>query len=226
MLRFEYRVHPNWPSLSWLASFRLAESTIVLMHGSRMETRPDWFCEAVWDGPFEEGDFNRTDIVSGSGARLRGEHGVFVSSGSTVDRLQWIAHDGRHWLSSSTACLMSAVGGTFDPAYPRYFHDFFSIVHGLEKHVRQMPISSGVVNYLYFDNAVWDGRSVSIEKKPLGNRSFESFDAYHRFLVDSVRGLSVNLKDPSRSWIYSMLGTLSTGYDSPTVTTLARPFGL
>ena len=53
-----------------------------------MEVCDTWFCEAVWDGDYEAGDFDLTDLVFGSGGRLRDERAIFVSSGTTVDRLQ------------------------------------------------------------------------------------------------------------------------------------------
>ena len=38
--------------------------------GPWVELRSNWFCEAAWDGQFDQGDFDRTDIVAGSGGKL------------------------------------------------------------------------------------------------------------------------------------------------------------
>ena len=52
-----------------------------------VETGPNWCVEAVWAGPFEAADFDRTDLMFGTGIRARGDHLMFVNSGTAVDRL-------------------------------------------------------------------------------------------------------------------------------------------
>src|SRR5207245_7865116 len=90
-MRLRYTLVADWPPLAWLARCRPGAPAIDVFHGPRVELAADWFCEAVWDGAFADGDFDRTDLVFGSGARARESDGVcFVSSGSTVDRLQSI----------------------------------------------------------------------------------------------------------------------------------------
>ena len=70
-----------------------------------LKVTAEFFCEAIWPGPFAEGDFDRTDLVSGSGGRLRRAEVHFVSSGATVDRL--LVHRGpiQSWLSDLTTSL-------------------------------------------------------------------------------------------------------------------------
>ena len=50
-------------------------------HGLGVETTPEWFCEAAWAGEYQRGDFDRTDIVAGTGGRIRNGTVVFVSAG-------------------------------------------------------------------------------------------------------------------------------------------------
>jgi hypothetical protein len=87
-LRFEYVPVPSWPALAWLAQCHRAHNVVTVFHGSGVEVTDDWFAEAAWAGDFDAGDFDRTDVVAGSGGRIRGDELVFVSSASTVDRLQ------------------------------------------------------------------------------------------------------------------------------------------
>src|SRR4051812_15421913 len=87
-LRLHFQRPESWPALAWLARCRRGEDVVEVIHGPRVETTPEWFCEAVWDGDYEAGDFDRTDIVFGSGGRARAGGITFVSSGATVDRLQ------------------------------------------------------------------------------------------------------------------------------------------
>jgi hypothetical protein len=70
---------------------KLGSETVSVLHGPRVETNPDWCVEAVWAGSFSEGGFDLTDVIVGTGIRIRGDKVLFVSSGDTLNRL----HQGR-----------------------------------------------------------------------------------------------------------------------------------
>src|SRR5712671_3254479 len=98
-MRLRYHRIDSWPALAWLARCQRGSDVVDVMHGPRVESTPDWFCEAVWDGSYENGDFDRTDIVFGSGGRARSAVVTFVSSGATVDRLQALESGAHVWIS-------------------------------------------------------------------------------------------------------------------------------
>ena len=85
-LRLQLVLEPDWPPLAWIARCDNSDPVITVRHGPQAETRQDWLCEAVWDGEFASGDFDLTDLVFGSGIRLRERGVVFVPAGATVDR--------------------------------------------------------------------------------------------------------------------------------------------
>ena len=62
-MSFEYSLMPHWPQLAWLARCSGGEQNVNVWHGPGVELCDDWFCEAAWAGPFEEGGFDLTDIV-------------------------------------------------------------------------------------------------------------------------------------------------------------------
>jgi hypothetical protein len=196
-----------------------------VFHGSRLETQEAFFAEAVWADTYAAGDLDATDIIAGSGGRLRGDRVTFVSSGSTVDRLNCLRDKDGVWISNSLACLLSAAGGEVDPCYRRYYQDFYSVVEGLDKYKRELATSVGNVEFVYFDNLAWDGMDITLSPKPGGRIDLTSFDAYHRFLETSMALLAENLSSAGRRFPYTMLATISTGYDSPTVAALARSTG-
>src|SRR4029453_2436463 len=106
---FAYQPASSWPSLAWLAICEPGSKSIRVIHGPGLECHEHWFCEAVWDAAFPEGGFDRTDLVFGSGGRLREGEAVFVSAGSTVDRLQWAVRDDRTFISNSLTCLLEGI---------------------------------------------------------------------------------------------------------------------
>src|SRR5687767_13700653 len=224
-MRLEYQLEPAWPVQAWLAE--CGPDRVVVRHGSRVETRNEWFCEAAWDGPFGEGGFDRTDIVAGSGGRLRDGAVTFVPTGATTDRLQSIAQpDGRTLVSNSLPCLLCAAGARVSPTYRHYRRDLQSIVKGLKKYKKTLDTSRGPCRLWYYHNVRWDGQALSLAEKPFPHRDFSTFEKYHAFLNESLAAVSANAADPARAHPLGLLGTMSSGYDSTTVSTLGRDHGL
>src|SRR3712207_1813379 len=109
--------------------------------------------------------FDHTDLVFGSGGRIREDRAIFTSSGSTVDRLQTASVNGATWVSNSLACLLATIEADLDPAYGRYFGDFETIIYGVRRYKRTIATSAGPVHLAYFNNLVWDGERLVEEEK-------------------------------------------------------------
>ncbi len=224
-VRLEYVQVPEWPPLAWLARCEQSAPAAVIFHGSRVETRDDWFCEAAWAGDYETGGFDETDIVAGSGGRLRHGELVFVSSGSTVDRLNALERDGVAWVSNSLACLSAGARANLSPSYTQYWRTFRTIVRGIRHYRADLPTSAGPIRLVYFDNLVWDGQTLRVCPKAGLGRDFSSFDRFREFLGGSMLAMAGNMASPGRRFPYRLLTTASSGYDSSTVTVLARQAG-
>jgi hypothetical protein len=226
MLRFQFVPVAEWPSLAWLARCEKGHPTVTVFHGPRVETSPEWFHEAVWAGDYARADFDQTDVVAGSGGRMRGDRLVFVSSGATVDRLQSVEVRGSTWVSNSLATLLAGTGGTIDATSSRYFWIFRTIVGGLKKAAKHpLPTSIGNVTLTYFNNLSWDGHSLAVVPKPGASHDFSSFDRYATFMEQSMSAVAANAAARERTYPYELLSTASSGYDSSTVTVLARKAG-
>src|SRR2546425_12232191 len=118
-MHFRYTPVPDWPPLAWLAWGHRGDPTVEVFHGPDVETTPDGFSEAVWDGEFARAGFDETDLVFGSGARRRGGGVTFVSAGSTEDRLPSHEAAGRGGVANSPPRLLLGIGGHGGPAYRR-----------------------------------------------------------------------------------------------------------
>jgi hypothetical protein len=226
MLKACYRRKDRWPPLSWVAELPRGESTVTICHGNGIEIRPDWFCEAIWDGTFAAGGFDRTDLVAGSGGRFRDDKLQLVSSGSTVDRLQFLELPDRVLVSNSLVCLLAYADLSLHPTYRGYATACFSVIRGLDHYTRSIPTTRGSIEFCYFDNLVWDGTSLSRTSKPNANRALSSFTDYRSFLTSALERMFSNMRADERSQQYDPIGTLSTGYDSTFATVLTRPLGL
>lgn len=226
MISFDYCLLAEWPPLAWAAECVPSSPVITIYHGSKVETRESWFCEAVWDGEFESGGFDLTDLVFGSGARIRNEQATFVSSGTTLDRLQAVSHEGRVWVSNSLACLLAITDAKLDPSSAEYLPHIGTIAKGFRRYERELAVSAGTVRFMYFNNLRWDGTTLTDLDKPDDKRDFSTFAKYSDFLLGSLGSIASNMAASGRQNPYQMLGTLSSGYDSTTTTVLAHKVGL
>jgi hypothetical protein len=215
----------GWPALGWLADCSRATGTVRVLHGERVEVGDGFACEAVWPDRFADGGFDRAAIVAGSGVRVRGGEVVFVPSTSTVDRLHSVERADGALVSNSLACLASAIGARAHLDYWRYLRDICSIVQGLDRYRRTIPTTRGPVRLTYFRNLVWSGGGLAERDKPAVTAPLASFEDYRVFLRETMAAIAVNMADGGRRHPYRWQGTLSSGYDGATVTTLGAEAG-
>lgn len=215
----------SWPPLAWLVHFDEGCSEIHAYVGRSVETCDEWLCEATWNGPYADGGFDVTDIVAGTGVRIRNNRAIFVSSGSTVDRLVTAKIQQTYFVSNSLPCLLSVTKSRPCVTYPYYHRDFTSIITGLKKYTKFIPTTKFNVNLIYFNNLCWDKRNLLEENKPNAGRGFKSFSEYYDFLLSCFQAISSNSSDKGRKAPLTLGGTLSSGYDSATVMSLAKKVG-
>jgi hypothetical protein len=216
---------PRWPKLAWVAASREGSGEILVRCGPMVEVREDWIAEAVWDGEFEKGDFDQTDLVFGTGIRLRGNSAVFVSSGTTFDRLLYCRRGDSWHFSNSLPALLAVAGLKLREDYPCYAQDALSIVKGLDDRVRTIPTESEVVTSVFYNNLVFDGqRAVEQPKVDLAPR-FRSFDEYRDYLVAASTRIGANLSSASRQNAVVPLSSISSGYDSCVAAAISRAAG-
>ena len=53
---FNYEEVSEWLALAWLCICDQKSSLIRVYHGPAVELQPSWFCEAVWDSEFQDGN--------------------------------------------------------------------------------------------------------------------------------------------------------------------------
>ena len=221
-IELRYELRPKWPPLTWRAVCDPNGQTATVEHGHAVETAAQWFCEATWAGEYETGDFDMTDLVSGSGGRVRGDRLTFVSSGSTVDRLHFYrGRGGSVYVSNSLVCLLATCDLQVEPTYDGYEQDFASIIRGLSAYHPTLSTKKGAVTLTYFHNLRWEGGALTTVEKPRPERTFVTFDEYGSFLRTSLRAIGANMRAPGRRLRYESLSALSAGYDSSMVTVLA-----
>lgn len=213
---------PDWPKLAWVASFERHDDHIHVLHGPMVETAVDWIAEAVWAGDFDKGDFDRTELVFGSGVRAREAAVTFVSSGTTIDRL-WYTWDGQKGnVSNSLPAILAVTGLSLRLDYDHYVRDIATIIKGLGGYITSIPTDGAQINVVYFDNLVFNGDQVQVASKPDTAPQFRCYDDYIQFLTGTAAQLGQNATSSKRSFSIQALSSISSGYDSPAAAVIAR----
>jgi hypothetical protein len=213
---------PGWPKLAWVATFPNRSEAIKVFHGPMVETAKDWCVEAVWAGDFASGDFDRTDLVFGTGIRRRGDRVVFVTSGTLFDRLWYCCHSGHWYVSNSLPALLAAANLNLRLDYPGYTADIQTMTRGLGGYARSIPTQSTDVNVLYFNNLEYSGEGLKEVDKADTAPHFTTFEQYRDFLIDTAKRLGANLRCPARAHGVVPLASISSGYDSTASSVIAK----
>ena len=222
-MKLVYKTMSNWPPLAWLAECPLNQNTAYVYHGEKVEIQENWFCEATWDEDFEKGNFDKTDIVVGSGARVRNNKLIFVSSCSNLDRLNFLTKTDSTIISNSLIALLAWSGGEPELSYLNYTQDFANFRYTIfGNHTLSFPSTAGLIRMTYVSNLLWDGSQLVEHEKPLKMRNFNAFNNYKDFLKKTIHRININATNKSRNHPYKLLCSLSKGYDSPTIGTLAK----
>lgn len=224
-LHFEYHCIDQWPPLAWLAQCSKEDKKIVVWHGNNVEIYQEWFCEAVWPDKFLEGNFDKTDLVAGTGARIRENTIVFVSPGNTVDRILSMEVEDKLLVSNSLACLLAVSGAEIDITYPDYYRDFTTVVKGISEYKETIKTSISDIQITMFGYIVWNQSEILYLTRKITNRDFHSFSQYEQFLQLNINKLFENMSDEGRIKKYQPLSTISSGYDSTAISALARQAG-
>jgi hypothetical protein len=213
------------PKLAWLAIVEQGHPDVTVIHGEWVETGKNFFFEGVWNSSFAGGNFDSSGVLFGSGAKLRGNEIVFCTPSHTLSRINFSRKDRYLLVSNSFVFCMTALGSHLRADYALYFRDFQSIVRGLKKYRKRIPLKFETIQLLYVDNLmVGSNLALKVITKPQPP-AFASYTEYYNFLVETIQQIKGNAEAPNRSVKYGLASTISTGYDSPASAALGRIIG-
>lgn len=214
------------PALSWCAELREGRDRVDLLHGPSVEVSTGWIAEGAWDGDFSKGQIDSATVVLGSGLATRDDGVVFVPTSHPMERLQYMLDEDRIVVSNSLAFLLEFVGEGLDLSYPYYVRDLISFVEGRSRRVDSIPTRSARrIGLLYCDHLMV-GMDLRLEIQPQQvGPAFQSYEGYLEYLRGVIHRVCSNARDPTRMNRYRPVTTISSGYDSPAASVLAREIG-
>lgn len=226
MYRLVYRKSDWLPRLAWCAQIKKNESEVIVHHGPWVETNESAFFEGAWSGDFEDFGFIDSVACCGSGGKLTNNGITFATPTHTCEGLQIIQHEEDIFVSNSLAFVLVKADDSYREDYPFYHHDFYSIIDGLDKYVRNVPTRKNRCVDLFYHCNVHINHDLSVIEKPKINPpAFSHYDEYVEFLRKSISEIVSNAASSCRIQPYRPLTSVSTGYDSPASSVLARECG-
>lgn len=225
--RIEYRHAAQLPKLMWLAVVRLDQKIVTIFHGSAVECHDDWMVEGIWDDEFSRGEFHRSEHFFGSGIRIEGDRLYCVASSALVDRLLYCVKKNTVMVSNSLIGLLGWTGSRLDPTHD-YNVDSTSILEGLESYRKEIRILNPEIDtfyQVYHDNLVITDDGMAFERRSKVH-DFASFEHYYA----ELNAVFIRLRDcyasPARRIRLEAFTTISSGYDSTAVASLAKGIGV
>jgi len=212
------------PPLVWIAECKNSTSEIMVFHGHRVETGKTYCVAAVWDDDFTAADFDKTDIIAGTGIRIRKNKVIFVTPGNTLDRIVYYNLKNGLLVSNSLPAIFAFADIEPLKEYD-YQKNFETIIKGLHKFSGILPTSKNNVFLTYFNNLCYDGNTLVQIQKPDCAPHFHSFDEYNRYLFKTASRVAENARDSNRKTIIEIVSTCSSGYDSSLATVIGKHMG-
>jgi len=198
-----------------------------VLHGAAVECSDQWLVEGIWDGPFADAGFHRSEAFFGSGLRIDGASVAAVVSTALVDRLLYFEANGRLTVSNSLLVLLAASGARLDLDYD-YGGDCSASLTGIFGQPRSFRVDclgAPGVRQLCHGNIVVNSGKVTLELRSSA-RELDSYEDYLGELRAILARVRENYESPKRRVPVAAYATLSSGYDSAATTCLAREIGV
>ena len=157
-MRFEYVIDPDLPVLAWCAVIRKNSDVVQVYAGPRVEVTENWFVEGAWDGPFQEGGFDQSYALMGSGGKISDDTVKFCTPCHYYEHI--ITHRAKDCLlvSNSLTFAYAMANDEPDPTYGCEQYDFADMrSRGLTKKFARMPTRNGATLCAHqFSNLIVD----------------------------------------------------------------------
>ena len=181
----------------------------------------------MWDGPFEDGAFHRSEAFFGTGLRLEASSVTACASTALVDRLLYCATGNEVVVSNSLVLLLAFSGARLALAHD-YGPDCNASLHGIFGQPWDLRVEHPTLadfRQLYHGNLVLAEGACSVALRSR-RHAFASFEEYTARLRTTLAAIRANYESAARRYPVTAFSTTSAGYDSAAVASLAREVGV
>jgi hypothetical protein len=225
-MRLTFRRNDDLPPLAWHCRIDAPGGTADILHGAGVEVRENAFFEGAWNGEFRRMDFLEHERFGTGGAIVDGalrfaapDHilsGLFEHSGAT----------GHLSISNSLPLMLAREDLSFEDGAANAQGHLGAIAEGLSRSPLDIPLGGGASLKMHF----WCDLDVTADLRTAPRRrrvqaDFSDFASYTGYIRGVMAGVFANAADARRIRSYRPLATLSSGYDSTAIATLAAEEG-
>ncbi|MCX7217589.1 MAG: hypothetical protein NTY70_01235 [Burkholderiales bacterium] len=214
------------PMLAWCMRIEQGFDKIEVIHGSGIDCRSDFFYEGCWAGNLTAKGMLESSVCIASGAAIQGEKLFIACPSNTVARVYIIKVQNTLWASNSMAFVVASSKQSLKADYLFYRDDISSIINGLNKAIKSVPLEKAMRIEMYFHCNILIEQNLVVrrlEKTPCPK--FSTFSEYRNFLANCLSILLENASLPGRLQQFIPLVSISRGYDSVTCSVLAKEAG-
>lgn len=213
--KFAYLGSDLLPPLAWIA--RVDGSTVRVWCGRSVRTEPNGFVEGAWVGPSDIGALPRSTTVFGSGVVAEGESLMVVPPSHPLERLYIYRADRGTVVSNSLAAIMETCDLQLD-ADTLYPPIFVTAADGVGNPIFEIPTNLLPISAAVYYNVRLAAKGFEVDGRPR-EQPFRSFDDYRSRLSTALASVVANAPG------YEMIVSISSGYDSTAVATVAASLG-
>lgn len=224
-MKFEYQRNESIPSLSWLAVINKMGGVIKVIHGGMVECGECYFVSGVWDGAFEEGEFDTALSFQGTGGVLKDNSVTFATPNHLQESLYSLTQDNNFIISNSLPFLLAYTGQQLNPDYYDYEYDLNSIFFGCKRCVKELRLKDAAVNMHRYCN-LKVSCDLSWEELPKPAKvELRTFEDYKYKMTETLSRIVGNASDAKRKCKYNLVTTISKGYDASATSALVHDLG-
>lgn len=211
----------NLPRLTWIAEYRLTNRQLTVSHGRDVEVGDDFLVAGVWEGRYEDHDYDTCSHFFGSGLKISNNELIAVPSTGLVDRIFVGESEDRYYISNSIIEILARTKSKLDPAH-NYKTQTDTIRNGTKNYTNNYPVLSqslmSLNQYFYYPIKIIE--SIIVFNDRPGTIDFISHEQYVSKIESDLKTISLNASSPHRKKPIDLYTTISKGYDSTAVTAL------
>lgn len=229
--KIEVSIEDKIPKLAWLLQVDTEKALAYI--GSNVESREEGFVEGMWAGEFQKFNFDKSGYLFGSGVRIRNGEIVICPPKQTEEKLYMVRNKEEDitYVSNSIAFLLKMSNFYKEKEYEHFLAILtesgnIATKYGIDRYANLFFKTDKFEWYRFmFYNFKLDLHGIFKVLPFYSSKSFYDFKSYRQFLNTKTGELFKNAASYKRKTKYQPLTMISSGYDSPTVSIIAKENG-
>lgn len=217
----EVRLNKKLPGLAWFVELRHDGSPKYFEHGNSVVLTDEFAFEGTFNGDISGHGIANSNVSLGSGFVQEEEGALFITPSHTLEGLFFVKNQQRKFVTNSNAIAYHLAEITASHLAVKIG---WRIKYGIGQVPQQIEKTKNaeIEKISFFNFRITANGLMFIEKAK--DPTFSNFTQYFDYLVETGKKLQSNLRELSDlNW--TLMSTISTGFDSVACLALAKTIG-